>query len=83
MKGSAAARTALALASLALIAGGAFAGYSEVRSFLATGLTDPERVSAYSSGPIPTGLSIVSQRGVLENCVRAVIAAGVRPQPKG
>jgi len=67
--------------SLVLVGAGAFAAYSETRSYVGNGLTPGESFNALEAGGQGAGLSIASARLVLDNCYDAITGVYGRAQP--
>jgi hypothetical protein len=69
------------LAALILCVGGAFAAFGETRSYLSGGTLPAEHFAALAEGRQLTGLSIPSNRLVLDNCFDALNGVYGRLQP--
>lgn len=72
MAGSSATRKSILFLSLALVGGGAWVGLREASPYFTTGIEDAERFAALAEKAPSPGLSIASERLVLDNCVRAI-----------
>jgi hypothetical protein len=72
MADSTATRRAILFLSLALLGGGAWVGYREASPYFRSGIEDSERFAALAQAPPTPGLSIASERLVLDGCVRAI-----------
>ncbi len=73
-------RLVVAALSLALIAGGAWAGFQEARPFVSGGVLARERFDALVDGRLRPAFSINSQNLVLESCLDAALSVYARLQ---
>ncbi len=78
--GSATRQTVLVL-SLALIGAGAWVGLREASPYFSGGVEETERFASLAGKPPQPGLSIASERLVLDNCVRTLSSLYARLQP--
>ena len=81
MAGNSATRQAILFLSLALVAAGAWAGVREASPYFSSGIEDAERFGALADKVPTPGLSIASERLVLDNCVRTISSLYARLQP--
>lgn len=83
MAGSSATIRAILVVSLALLGAGAWVGWREAAPYFNGGIEDTERFASLATRAPSPGLSIASERLVLDNCVRTIFSVYARLQPSG